>query len=189
MVFEKGLASLPPTRQVVGKHKTVPTRGATSLQERTWDSQRMDVWGGAMVCSTRLILGQPGLTCCCRSQELLSLLGGGGEAAWESTSTDSEAQQALFPPPLRVNRWPSRRECTVMARDREGLKSGVVWAARPRHPHAHLFPGRQYRHQHALPLGQLRYQYTEHQAPQAVVCGLSSKIPACITTKRASTPP
>lgn len=50
----------------------------------------MDVWGGAMVCSTRLILEQTGLTCCCRSQELLSLLGGGGGGgfAWESTSTD-----------------------------------------------------------------------------------------------------
>lgn len=31
-----------------------------------------------MVCSTRLILEQSGLTCCCRSQELLSRLWGGG---------------------------------------------------------------------------------------------------------------
>lgn len=54
-----------------------------------------------------------------------------------------------------------------MARDREGLESGVVWAARPMHPHAHLFPGLQYRRQHPLPLGRLRY--TEYQAPQAVV--------------------
>lgn len=87
----------------------------------------MDVWGGAMVCSTRLILEQTGLTCCCRSQELLSLLGGGGR--WVRLGEHlhrPRAQQALFPPPLRVNRWPGHRECTVMARDREGLESGVV---------------------------------------------------------------
>lgn len=78
-----------------------------------------------MVCRTRLILEQTGLTCCYRSQELLSLPRGGG-FAWESTSTDSEAQQALLPPPLRVSRRPSHRECTVMARDQGGLESGVV---------------------------------------------------------------
>lgn len=41
-----------------------------------------------MVCRTRLILEQTWLTCCCRSQGLLSLLckrrcGGGGGFAWE----------------------------------------------------------------------------------------------------------
>lgn len=83
-----------------------------------------------MVCRTRLILEQTGLTCCCRSQGLLSLLCktevGGGGLLGKSTSPDSGAQQALLPPPLRVNRWPSHRKCAGKARDQRGLESGVV---------------------------------------------------------------
>lgn len=89
-----------------------------------------------MVCRTRLILEQTGLTCYCRSQGLLSLFckrrcvcwgGGGAVFAWEEHLPDSETQQALPPPPpLRVNTWPGYRNCAEKVRDQEGVESGVV---------------------------------------------------------------
>lgn len=93
-------------------------RGVTSLAERHWDSERMVVWGGAMVCRTRLILEQTGLLLSIPGA-VVSALGRGGKkkggGAQVRSSPDSQAPTSPSPPPLRVKRWPGYRGCTVTA--------------------------------------------------------------------------
>lgn len=154
----------------------------------------MDVWGRAMVCRTRLILEQTGLTCYCRSQGLLSLFckrrcvcvwGGGAVFAWEEHLPDSETQQALLLPlhyasthgpvtEIALKRFATKRESNLVS---------YRQAARPRHPHGHLSPGRQYRRQQPLPLIEIRRE----SGPAGR--GRPSNIRACTTAKRASIPP
>lgn len=184
--------TLPLTRQMVGRHKTVPTRDVTSLLERPWDSERMDVWGGAMVCRTRLILEQTGLTCCCRSQGLLSLLckrrcgGGGGLFAWEEhlprlrgpTSSHTPLHYALTHGPVT--------EIALKRLATKGNSNLVSYrqAARPRHPHGHLS------------LQAINIDVNTHfpmvdigRESGPAGRGRPSNIRACTTTKRASIPP
>lgn len=102
-----------------------------------------------MVCRTRLRTNRADLLLSIPGAVVSALKGGGeGLTRLGEHLPGLRGPTSTLPPPLRVNRRPGCRKCTVMARDQGGLESGVVWAARPRHPHGHLPPARQYRRQH-----------------------------------------